>query len=136
MWSRPARLPARKATCAVFSVWPGLLCSWCGCHGSGCYSDEVAAVLVLSAAGLEATGVLLPPTSCSCSWTTWGGATWGTWRAFQRDPEFGPGDCGGHASTPPALRGCLPICNGFYITNGQARNTYTPQEVVGGILDA
>ncbi|KAG8508169.1 N-acetylgalactosamine-6-sulfatase [Galemys pyrenaicus] len=34
------------------------------------------------------------------------------------------------------LTGRLPIRNGFYTTNGHARNGYTPQEVVGGIPDA
>nr|KAF6406794.1 galactosamine (N-acetyl)-6-sulfatase [Molossus molossus] len=33
------------------------------------------------------------------------------------------------------LTGRLPIRNGFYTTNAQARNAYTPQEVVGGIPD-
>uniref|UniRef100_A0A3P9HYJ7 N-acetylgalactosamine-6-sulfatase n=1 Tax=Oryzias latipes TaxID=8090 RepID=A0A3P9HYJ7_ORYLA len=31
------------------------------------------------------------------------------------------------------LTGRLPIRNGFYTTNGHARNAYTPQEIVGGI---
>ncbi|XP_020844811.1 N-acetylgalactosamine-6-sulfatase isoform X3 [Phascolarctos cinereus] len=34
------------------------------------------------------------------------------------------------------LTGRLPIRNGFYTTNGHARNAYTPQEVVGGIQDS
>ncbi|XP_007531961.1 N-acetylgalactosamine-6-sulfatase [Erinaceus europaeus] len=34
------------------------------------------------------------------------------------------------------LTGRLPIRNGFYTTNGHARNAYTPQEVVGGIPDS
>nr|KAF6318471.1 galactosamine (N-acetyl)-6-sulfatase [Pipistrellus kuhlii] len=33
------------------------------------------------------------------------------------------------------LTGRLPIRNGFYTTNAQARNAYTPQEIVGGIPD-
>uniref|UniRef100_A0A665XC25 N-acetylgalactosamine-6-sulfatase n=1 Tax=Echeneis naucrates TaxID=173247 RepID=A0A665XC25_ECHNA len=31
------------------------------------------------------------------------------------------------------LTGRLPVRNGFYTTNGHARNAYTPQEIVGGI---
>ncbi|KAK1163533.1 N-acetylgalactosamine-6-sulfatase [Acipenser oxyrinchus oxyrinchus] len=31
------------------------------------------------------------------------------------------------------LTGRLPIRNGFYSTNGHARNAYTPQQIVGGI---
>ncbi|XP_061743102.1 N-acetylgalactosamine-6-sulfatase [Nerophis ophidion] len=31
------------------------------------------------------------------------------------------------------LSGRLPVRNGFYTTNGRARNAYTPQEIVGGI---
>ncbi|XP_030232712.1 N-acetylgalactosamine-6-sulfatase isoform X2 [Gadus morhua] len=31
------------------------------------------------------------------------------------------------------LTGRLPVRNGFYTTNGKARNAYTPQEMVGGI---
>uniref|UniRef100_A0A8C5PES4 N-acetylgalactosamine-6-sulfatase n=1 Tax=Leptobrachium leishanense TaxID=445787 RepID=A0A8C5PES4_9ANUR len=34
------------------------------------------------------------------------------------------------------LTGRLPIRNGFYTTNGHARNAYTPQEIVGGIPDS
>ncbi|XP_072492439.1 N-acetylgalactosamine-6-sulfatase isoform X3 [Notamacropus eugenii] len=34
------------------------------------------------------------------------------------------------------LTGRLPIRNGFYTTNGHARNAYTPQEIVGGIQDS
>lgn len=33
------------------------------------------------------------------------------------------------------LTGRLPIRNGFYTTNAQARNAYTPQQIVGGISD-
>lgn len=33
------------------------------------------------------------------------------------------------------LTGRLPIRNGFYTTNGHARNAYTPQNIVGGIPD-
>ncbi|KAJ7374779.1 hypothetical protein OS493_005129 [Desmophyllum pertusum] len=33
------------------------------------------------------------------------------------------------------LTGRLPIRNGFYTTNGHARNGYTPQYIVGGIQD-
>ncbi|XP_062845442.1 N-acetylgalactosamine-6-sulfatase isoform X2 [Trichomycterus rosablanca] len=33
------------------------------------------------------------------------------------------------------LTGRLPIRNGFYTTNAHARNAYTPQEIVGGILE-
>ncbi|XP_073738505.1 N-acetylgalactosamine-6-sulfatase isoform X2 [Callorhinus ursinus] len=33
------------------------------------------------------------------------------------------------------LTGRLPIRNGFYTTNGHARNAYTPQEIVGGVPD-
>lgn len=33
------------------------------------------------------------------------------------------------------LTGRLPIRNGFYSTNGHARNGYTPQEIMGGISD-
>ncbi|KAJ3593963.1 hypothetical protein NHX12_006296 [Muraenolepis orangiensis] len=31
------------------------------------------------------------------------------------------------------LTGRLPVRNGFYTTNGHARNAYTPQEIMGGI---
>lgn len=33
------------------------------------------------------------------------------------------------------LTGRLPIRNGFYTTNTKARNSYVPQEMVGGISD-
>ncbi|RWS27346.1 N-acetylgalactosamine-6-sulfatase-like protein [Leptotrombidium deliense] len=33
------------------------------------------------------------------------------------------------------LTGRLPIRNGFYTTNANGRNSYTPQEIVGGISD-
>ncbi|XP_030649774.1 N-acetylgalactosamine-6-sulfatase [Chanos chanos] len=33
------------------------------------------------------------------------------------------------------LTGRLPVRNGFYTTNGHARNAYTPQEIVGGISE-
>ncbi|KAM4894188.1 N-acetylgalactosamine-6-sulfatase [Sylvia borin] len=34
------------------------------------------------------------------------------------------------------LTGRLPVRNGFYTTNGHARNAYTPQDIVGGIPDS
>ncbi|XP_058702351.1 N-acetylgalactosamine-6-sulfatase isoform X6 [Poecile atricapillus] len=34
------------------------------------------------------------------------------------------------------LTGRLPVRNGFYTTNGHARNAYTPQDIVGGIQDS
>uniref|UniRef100_F7F5C7 N-acetylgalactosamine-6-sulfatase n=1 Tax=Ornithorhynchus anatinus TaxID=9258 RepID=F7F5C7_ORNAN len=34
------------------------------------------------------------------------------------------------------LTGRLPFRNGFYTTNGHARNAFTPQEIVGGIPDS
>ena len=34
------------------------------------------------------------------------------------------------------LTGRLPIRNGFYTTNIKARNSYVPQEMVGGIADS
>uniref|UniRef100_T1J4Y0 Sulfatase N-terminal domain-containing protein n=1 Tax=Strigamia maritima TaxID=126957 RepID=T1J4Y0_STRMM len=33
------------------------------------------------------------------------------------------------------LTGRLPIRNGFYTTNAHARNSYTPQEIIGGIVN-
>lgn len=33
------------------------------------------------------------------------------------------------------LSGRLPIRNGFYTDNAQARNAYTPQDIVGGVQD-
>ncbi|XP_049900693.1 N-acetylgalactosamine-6-sulfatase [Epinephelus moara] len=33
------------------------------------------------------------------------------------------------------LSGRLPVRNGFYTTNGHARNAYTPQEIMGGISE-
>ncbi|KAK0149297.1 N-acetylgalactosamine-6-sulfatase [Merluccius polli] len=37
------------------------------------------------------------------------------------------------SSRAALLTGRLPVRNGFYTTNGHARNAYTPQEIVGGI---
>uniref|UniRef100_A0A673V3C3 Galactosamine (N-acetyl)-6-sulfatase n=1 Tax=Suricata suricatta TaxID=37032 RepID=A0A673V3C3_SURSU len=51
-------------------------------------------------------------------------------------PRVGsPRCCSSPAARAALLTGRLPIRNGFYTTNGRARNAYTPQAMVGGIPD-
>ncbi|KAL8581144.1 hypothetical protein ACOMHN_033592 [Nucella lapillus] len=51
-------------------------------------------------------------------------------------PEFYSANPLCSPSRASLMTGRLPIRNGFYSTNGHARNAYTPQDIVGGIPDS
>ncbi|ELK00504.1 N-acetylgalactosamine-6-sulfatase [Pteropus alecto] len=117
--------------------------------------EAVAAVmrwrllLVLSAAGLGALGVPQPPNILLLLMDDMGWGDLGVYGEPSREtpnldrmaaegmlfPNFYTANPLCSPSRAALLTGRLPIRNGFYTTNGQARNAYTPQEVVGGIPD-
>ncbi|KAF6288102.1 galactosamine (N-acetyl)-6-sulfatase [Rhinolophus ferrumequinum] len=106
-------------------------------------------LLVLSAVGLGATGVPQPPNILLLLMDDMGWGDLGVYGEPSREtpnldrmaaegmlfPNFYTANPLCSPSRAALLTGRLPIRNGFYTTNGQARNAYTPQEVVGGIPD-
>ncbi|XP_016076552.1 PREDICTED: N-acetylgalactosamine-6-sulfatase isoform X2 [Miniopterus natalensis] len=106
-------------------------------------------LLVLSAAGLVASGTPQPPNILLLLMDDMGWGDLGVYGEPSREtpnldrmaaegmlfPNFYTANPLCSPSRAALLTGRLPIRNGFYTTNAQARNAYTPQEVVGGIPD-
>ncbi|XP_019510025.1 PREDICTED: N-acetylgalactosamine-6-sulfatase [Hipposideros armiger] len=106
-------------------------------------------LLVLSAVGLGAKGVPQAPNILLLLMDDMGWGDLGVYGEPSREtpnldrmaaegmlfPNFYTANPLCSPSRAALLTGRLPIRNGFYTTNGQARNAYTPQEIVGGIAD-
>ncbi|TEA40448.1 hypothetical protein DBR06_SOUSAS30610031 [Sousa chinensis] len=107
-------------------------------------------LLVLSAAGLGATGAPQPPNILLLLMDDMGWGDLGVYGEPSREtpnldrmaaegmlfPNFYTANPLCSPSRAALLTGRLPIRSGFYTTNGHARNAYTPQEIVGGIPDS
>uniref|UniRef100_A0A452SMF2 N-acetylgalactosamine-6-sulfatase n=1 Tax=Ursus americanus TaxID=9643 RepID=A0A452SMF2_URSAM len=106
-------------------------------------------LLVLSAAGFGAVGAPKPPNILLLLMDDMGWGDLGVYGEPSREtpnldrmaaegmlfPNFYSANPLCSPSRAALLTGRLPIRNGFYTTNGHARNAYTPQEIVGGIPD-
>ncbi|XP_044111489.1 N-acetylgalactosamine-6-sulfatase isoform X1 [Neovison vison] len=104
-------------------------------------------LLVLGAAGLAAVGAPKPPNIVLLLMDDMGWGDLGVYGEPSREtpnldrmaaegmlfPNFYSANPLCSPSRAALLTGRLPIRNGFYTTNGHARNAYTPQEIVGGI---
>uniref|UniRef100_G3TL90 N-acetylgalactosamine-6-sulfatase n=1 Tax=Loxodonta africana TaxID=9785 RepID=G3TL90_LOXAF len=107
-------------------------------------------LLVLSAAGLGAVGAPQPPNIVLMLMDDMGWGDLGVNGEPSREtpnldrmaaegmlfPSFYSANPLCSPSRAALLTGRLPIRNGFYTTNGHARNAYTPQDIVGGIPDS
>ncbi|XP_051057667.1 N-acetylgalactosamine-6-sulfatase isoform X5 [Phodopus roborovskii] len=104
-------------------------------------------LLVLSALGLLATGAPQPPNIVLMLMDDMGWGDLGVYGEPSREtpnldrmavegmlfPNFYSANPLCSPSRAALLTGRLPIRNGFYTSNGHARNAYTPQEIMGGI---
>ncbi|XP_024411757.1 N-acetylgalactosamine-6-sulfatase isoform X1 [Desmodus rotundus] len=109
----------------------------------------VRVLLVLTVAGLGASGTPQPPNILLLLMDDMGWGDLGVYGEPSREtpnldqmaaegtlfPNFYTANPLCSPSRAALLTGRLPIRSGFYTTNGQARNAYTPQEIVGGIPD-
>uniref|UniRef100_F7H7K1 N-acetylgalactosamine-6-sulfatase n=1 Tax=Callithrix jacchus TaxID=9483 RepID=F7H7K1_CALJA len=107
-------------------------------------------LLVLSAAGMGASGAPQPPNILLLLMDDMGWGDLGVYGEPSREtpnldrmaaegtlfPNFYSANPLCSPSRAALLTGRLPIRNGFYTTNAHARNAYTPQEIVGGIPDS
>lgn len=107
-------------------------------------------LVLVSAAGLAALGAPQPPNILLLLMDDMGWGDLGVYGEPSREtpnldrmaaegmlfPSFYSANPLCSPSRAALLTGRLPIRNGFYTTNGHARNAYTPQEIVGGIPDS